>query len=257
LALPTVWVWLSEQQVSWPGELPVLRATGRALRSGLVLPPAQAVPQDPLRVASQQQAEVAAGHPDAPVLPRAAAEESVSVHAAAGRLPEAEAVHAAAEPRPEVASAPWVQQAAAGAAEEPDESGAARPGEAAASDVPAQQPAEARQADVAEQPPAAVRPVPWAEQAEAVLPWVHQAADPSALPSEAASVFRQGPILAGPARPRAAARFAHAMRSLQIASRSEPLWQAARNEGWSCGSTSPEGSLTKFWFESWFDEVLE
>ncbi|WP_334532551.1 hypothetical protein [Bradyrhizobium sp. AZCC 2230] len=267
-------MWLSEQQVSWPGELPVLRATGWALRSELALPPAQAVPQGPLKVVWLQQAE--AGHPDAPVLPRAAAEESVSVRAAAGLLPEAAAalvraaaglppeaaavsVHAAAEPRPEAASEPWVQQAAAGAAEEPDESGAARPGEAAASDVPALQPAEVRRADAAGQPPGAARPEPWAEQAAAppaVLPWVQQAADPSALPSEAASVFRQGPILAGPARPRAA-RFAHAMRSLQIASRSEPLWQAARNEGWSCGSTSPEGSLTKFWFESWFDEVLE
>ncbi|TYL91193.1 hypothetical protein FXB40_29100, partial [Bradyrhizobium rifense] len=134
----TVWVWLSEQQVSRPDELPVLRAAGQALRSGLALPPAQAVPQDPLKVAWQQQAGVAAGHLDAPVLPRAAAGgESALVRAAAGLPPEAAAVsvHAAAEPRPEAASAPWVQPAAAGAAEEPDESGAARPGEAAASDV--------------------------------------------------------------------------------------------------------------------------
>jgi hypothetical protein len=259
LASRTVWVWLSGQEVSWPGELPALRATERALRSELALPPAQAVPQDLLKAAWLQQAEEA-GHPDAPVLPRAAAAaESASVRA--GLLPEeaAVSVHVAAEPRPEAASAPWVQQAAAGAAEEPDESRAAA---AAASDVPAQQPAGARRADAAGQPPAAVRPVPWAEQAvvrlaEAAPPGARRAADPLALPSEAASVFRQGPILAGPARPRAA-RFAHAMRSLQIASRSEPSWQAARNEGWSCGSTSPEGSLTKSWCdEVWFDEVLE
>lgn len=186
------------------------------------------------------------------MLPRAA--ESVSVRAAAGPLPEAAAVsvHVAAEPRPQAASAPWVQQAAV---EEPDGSRAAQPAVAAASGETAQQPAEVRRADAAVQPPAAVRPVPWAQQAAAELgsPGARRAAGPLALPSEAASVFRQGPIPAGPARPRAAARFAHAMRSLRIASRSEPSWQAARNEGWSCGSTSPEGSLTK----CWFDEVLE
>lgn len=183
------------------------------------------------------------------MLPRAA--ESVLVRAAAGPLPEAAAVsvHVAVEPRPEAASAPWVQQAA-GAAEEPDGSRAAQP---AASGETARQPAEVRRADAAVQPPAAARPVPWALQAVAESPGARRAAGPLALPSEAASVFRQGPIPAGPARPRGAARFAHAMRSLQIASRSEPSWQAARNEGWSCGSTSPEGSLTK----CWFDEVLE
>lgn len=240
--------------MSWPGELPVLRATEWALRPGLALPSAQAVPQ---KVAWLQQAEVAE-ESDAPVLPRAVAE---SVRAAAGLLPEAAGSgHVAAEPRPEAVSAPWVQPAAAGVAEEPDGSRAAQPAEAAASGGPVRQPAEARRADVAVQPPAAVRPVPWAQQvaaqqvaAEAALPGAQRAAVPlalpSALPSEAASVFRQGPILAGPARPRAAARFAHAMRSLQTASRSERSWQAARNEGWSCGSTSPEGSLTKFWFE--------
>ena len=160
LASRTVRAWLSGQEVSWPGELPALRATERALRSELALPPAQAVPQDLLKAAWLQQAE-AAGHPDAPVLPRAAAAaESASVRA--GLLPEAAAVaaHAAAEPRPEAASAPWVQQAAAGAAEEPDVSEAARPAEAAASDVPALQPAAAGRADAAGQPPAAVRPVP-------------------------------------------------------------------------------------------------
>jgi hypothetical protein len=160
------------------------------------------------------------------VLPRAAA-ESGSVRAAAGPLPEAAAVsvHVVAEPRPEVASAPWVLQAAAGAAAEPDESEAALPGEAAASGEAALQLAEAGAPDAAEQPRAAVGRVAWAEQAvarlaEAALPGARRAAAPSALPSEAASVFRQGQSPAGPARPRAAARFAHAMRSLQIASRS-------------------------------------
>jgi hypothetical protein len=45
------------------------------MRSELALPLAQAVPQVPLKVAWLQQAEVAAGagHPDASVLPRAAA----------------------------------------------------------------------------------------------------------------------------------------------------------------------------------------
>ncbi|WP_433996478.1 hypothetical protein [Bradyrhizobium diazoefficiens] len=243
---------MSGQQVSWPGELPVLRATEWALRSERASPPAQAVPQ---KVAWLQQAEVAE-ESDAPVLPRAVA-ESVSVRAAVGLLPEAAVSgHVAAEPRPEAVSAPWVQPAAAGVAEEPDGSRAAQPAVAAASGGPVRQPAEARRGDVAVQPPAAVRPVPWARQvaaqqvaAEAALPGAQRAAVPLALPSEAASVFRQGPILAGPGRPRAAARFAHAMRSLQIASRSERSWQAARNEGWSCGSTSPEGSLTKRWFE--------
>lgn len=249
----TVWASLLGQQVSSSGELPVPRATGWAFRSG------QAVPQGPPKVACLQQAEVSAREPDAPVLPRAAV-ESVWVRAAAGpeeasaraaaELPPEEAAvsaHVAAEPRPEAASAPWVQQAAA---EEPDGSRAAQP---AASGETAQQPAEVLRADAVGQPPAVVRPVPWAQQAaELGSPGARWAAAPLALPSEAASVFRQGPILAGPARPRAATRFAHAMRSLQIASRSEPSSQAARNEGWSCGSTSPEGSLTK----CWFDEVL-
>jgi hypothetical protein len=47
--------------VSWPGELPVLRATAWALRSGLALPSAQALPPDLLKVAWLEQAEVSAG----------------------------------------------------------------------------------------------------------------------------------------------------------------------------------------------------
>jgi hypothetical protein len=177
-----VWVWLSGQQMVWPADLPALRATAWTLRSGLALPPAQAVPQGPLKVAWLQQAEVSVGQPDAPVLPRAAAESvsvraaaeplpgaasvraaaeplpgAASVRAAAEPLPGAASVHVAAEPRPEAASVPWVQQAAA--EEEPDESRAAAP-EAAALGVTAQQPAEVVRADAAGQPPAAVRPAP-------------------------------------------------------------------------------------------------
>ena len=87
-----------------------------------------------------------------------------------------------------------------------------------------QRPAAAQRADGAVQPRVAERPGAQAQQA----------AQPRAVPSAAASVFRQGPRLeAAPVRPRAAAQFALAMRSLRIASRSEPSSQAARNEDWS------------------------
>ncbi|MET4801805.1 hypothetical protein ABIA96_004388 [Bradyrhizobium sp. LB11.1] len=227
-ALRSARVWLLEPEAS-PDELPALRATVWALRSERASPPGQAGPQGPLQAARLQQADVSAGSLDAPVLPGAAAEP---VHAAAGLLPEeaAESVHAAAEPLPEAASAAWAQQASAGA---PDGSRAAEP---AASDVPARQPAGVQRADAAGQPQAAVRPDAWERRAavQPVVPDALRAAVPSALPWEAASVFRQGPALAGPARPRAAARFAHAMRSLRFASRSERSWQAARSEDWSC-----------------------
>lgn len=55
LASRTVWVWLLGQQVPSSGELPVLRATERAL------PSAWAVSQGLLKVAWLQQAEVLAG----------------------------------------------------------------------------------------------------------------------------------------------------------------------------------------------------
>jgi hypothetical protein len=155
--------------------------------------------------------EASAWQPDAPALPRA-----VSVHAAAGpRLEAAVSVHAAAEPQLEAASVPWAQQVAA---EVSDGSRAAR---LAVSGVTARQPAEVRRADAAVRPPVAVRSVPWAQQAAAASPGARPAAVPLALPSAAASVFRQGPsLLSGPAPPRAAARFAHATRSLRIASQS-------------------------------------
>lgn len=53
-ALASRTVWVSAQQVSCPGDLPVLRATEWALRSG------QGVPQGPPKVAWLQQAEVSA-----------------------------------------------------------------------------------------------------------------------------------------------------------------------------------------------------
>jgi hypothetical protein len=209
----TVRVWLSGPEAS-PDELPVRQASERALPSGLALWWAQAVPQGPLTAPWLRDAEASAWWPDVPA-PRAVV-----------------SVHAAAEPRPEAASAPWVQQAGAVAVEVSDASRAALP---AASDVPVRQLAAARQADAVGRPSVAAQSGVREPQAAAELPGARRVAVPLALPSAAASVFRQGPSLAGPARPRAAARFAHAMRSLQIASRSEPSWRAARNEGWSCG----------------------
>ncbi|MGY4232795.1 hypothetical protein ACVIIW_001742 [Bradyrhizobium sp. USDA 4449] len=167
-------------------------------------------------------AAVVSVHAAAALRPGAAV---VSVHAAAAPRPGAAAVsvHAAAAPQPG-ASAAWVLQAVAGAV--PDGSGVA------ASGVTARRPAEVRRADAAVQLPAELRWVPWARQAAARSD--ARAVLPLALPSEAASAFRQGRSLeAEPAR-RRAVRFAHAMRSLRIASRSEPSWQAARSEDWSC-----------------------
>jgi hypothetical protein len=164
-----------------------------------------------------------------PAVPQAVPEVVVSGRAAAG--PQPEAVTAASE-----------RQAAGVAVEQPDEPQA----EAVAAEVllgaAVRQPAAARLGGEAVRRPAAARRADGAVQRRAaVLPdaRVLQAAQPLAVPSAAASVFHQGPSLAtgpaGPARPRAAKRFAHAMRSLPIASRSEPWSQAARNEGWSCG----------------------
>ena len=192
-------------------------------------PWAQAVPQDPPQGAAE--ASETGVHLSA-VWVRAAAEppreavpaawepgvlQAVSGHAAAALLPAA--VRAASALRPAAAKVASGQQAAGVAAAEPGgpqvvAKAAALPGAAV------RPPAEALQADEV-QPRVAVWPVA-------------QAAWPLAVPSEAASVFRQGQsLVAGPAQPRAAAHFAHAMRSLRIASRSEPSLQAARNEGWS------------------------
>ncbi|MGY8711976.1 hypothetical protein RAD16_40125, partial [Bradyrhizobium sp. 18BD] len=213
-----------------------------------VLVLASDVPLVPLRaavvpVASERDARPAEPQP-----------EAVSVCAAARPEAASARVHAVGVPQPEAATAASEQQLAAGAAWVRASQAAAA--EAAVSDAPVRQRAAVERAD-AEEPrraaarrgvrelQAALRPA----EEEVVWPDAQRAAAPLALPSEAASVFRQGPILAGLARRRAAARFAHAMRWLPIASRSEPLSQAARNEGWSCGSNSPEGSLTKCWDE--------
>jgi hypothetical protein len=192
------------------------------------------------------QARAVPGEP----LPEAA--EEVSAHAAAEPQREAgaalvvlqagpEAAHAAAGPQPEAARAASERQAAVGAAAEPDGPRAAAEEAGVRQGAAVRPQAAARLAGEAAQLPVAVRPD------ERAL----QAARRPAVPSAAASVFRQARSLGlAPARQRAA-RFAHAMRCLPIASRSEPSLQAARNEDWSWWSTSPEGSLTKC-----FDEQL-
>lgn len=209
--------------------------SGQPRRGGLQAPPAREtalpkvpapdVPRAAVRlplVASEQDARPAE-------LPR----EAASVCAAARR--GAASAHAAEAPLPEAATAASERQAAVSA---PD---ASRAAEVAVSDVTARQPAAARRADAEVQPRAAARSgvpelqaVPRPE--EVARPDAQRAAVPSALPwalpSKGASICRSL-VVAALARPRAAARFAHAMRSLQIASRSEPSLQAARNEGWS------------------------
>ncbi|MBB4363270.1 hypothetical protein GGD65_004307 [Bradyrhizobium sp. CIR18] len=130
---------------------------------------------------------------------------------------------AAAAPRPGAARAASVRQAAVVAAGEPDGPQVAAEAVAARRDAAVRRPAAAQPAGGAVQRRAAERPGARAQQA----------AQPR-VPSAAASVFRQGLHLeAAPVRPRAAAHFALAMRSLRIASRSEPSSRAARNEDWS------------------------
>lgn len=164
--------------------------------------------------------------------------EAVPVVWGPGAPQAAVSVRAAAGPRPEAATAASEPRAAEVAAEAPDELRAAAE---APQDAAARQPEEAQPEDAVVPPRAAVPsdvrvPQAVARLVAAEVRAARRAAVPSAAPSEAASVFRQGPFLAaGPARPQAAARFAHAMRSLRIASRSEPSWQAARSEGWSYG----------------------
>jgi hypothetical protein len=211
--------WRSGQQAS-PGALREPQVPERAL------PWAPAVPKDPLPEAAEALARAVAEQRRAawePGVPRAVPEGEESARAAAGLQPAA-------------ATAASGRQAAVGAAAEPDGPQVAAEAAGALPGAAVLQPAEAQRADGAVLPRAAVRPGARAPQAA----W------PLAVPSAAASVFRQGrSLVAALARPRAAARFAHAMRCLPIASRSEPWWQAARNEGWSWWSTSPEGSLTK------------
>ncbi|MGX1167430.1 hypothetical protein AB7M16_003696 [Bradyrhizobium sp. USDA 372] len=216
------WAQLSEQAV-----LPSAQARASA-------GPAEPLPEAAEGAGSGEPQAAAWSGPAAAAPPREAAGQPGVRQAAApavwelgARQGAAEAAvsgRAAAAPRPEAAKAASEQQAAAGAAEVPDgpqgeaEAVAALPGAAG------QLPAGALQAGAAVLPRAA----------EPRGARVLQAARLRAVPSAAASVFRQGPCLAaGPARPRAARRLAHAMRCWPIASRSEPSSQAARNEGWS------------------------
>jgi hypothetical protein len=146
--------------------------------------------------------------------------------------------HAAGVPQPEAATAAW-ELPAVGVAAEAEVSDVPQAEEAVVgSGAMARQPAAAEREDAEVQLRAAaswgaqeLQAVPRPE--EVVRQDVRQAAVPSVLPSEAASICRSLVVVSALARPRAAARFAHAMRSLRIASRSEPSLQAARNEGWS------------------------
>lgn len=202
--LPSVQVWLPGQARS--GEPWVLLSEQQAL------PPARGAPQDPLPEAAEAASE--SGEPQAAVASaRAAAEPPREAVLAAWEpdvlraVPEAAvSERAAAALQPAAAKAASGRQAAVGAAAAPGGPQVAAEAVAALQGAAVRQPAEAQQAGGAVQPRAAV---PRGARAP-------QAARPLAVPSEAASVFRQGPslVVVGPAQPRAAARFAHAMRSL-------------------------------------------
>ncbi|MCS3763562.1 hypothetical protein GGE24_006741 [Bradyrhizobium centrosematis] len=187
--------------------------------------PREAEPGESERGARRAVAEAACGAVRrAAAWARAAAPRRAAVPGVLPAVREAASGHAAAGPQPGAVTAASARQAAGVAAAGPGgppvaaEAEVARPGEAV------RPPAAAQRADGEVQLRAAARRGARAGQAARLL----------AAPSAAASVFRQGPYLAaGPARPRAAAHFALAMRSLRIASRSEPSSQAARNEDWS------------------------
>ncbi|APG07189.1 hypothetical protein BKD09_02500 [Bradyrhizobium japonicum] len=168
-------------------------------------------------------------------LRREAASACAAARPGAAELAQA---HAAGVPQPEAATAAW-ELPAVGVGAEAEVPDVPQAEEAVVgSGATARQPAAAEREDAEVQPRAAA---PWGAQElravprpeEVVRQDVRQAAVPSALPSEAASICRSLVVVSALARPRAAARFAHAMRSLRIASRSEPSLQAARNEGWS------------------------
>jgi len=168
-------------------------------------------------------------------LRREAASACAAARPGAAELAQA---HAAGVPQPEAATAAW-ELPAVGVAAEAEVPDVPQAEEAVVeSGATARQPAAAEREDAEVQLRAAA---PWGaqelqavpRQEEVVRQDVRQAAVPSALPSEAASICRSLVVVSAPARPRAVARFAHAMRSLRIASRSEPSLQAARNEGWS------------------------
>jgi hypothetical protein len=190
-----------------------------------VLPWAPAVPQDLLPEAAEAWARAVAEPRRAavpvawePGVPRAVPEGEESARAAAALQPAAVTAASGRQAAVEAAAEPDGPQAAVGAGAEPDGPQVAAEAVGALRGAAVLQPAEAQRAE---------------------------GAVPSVLPSEAASICRSLVVVSALARPRAAARFAHAMRCLPIASRSEPWSQAAGNEGWSWWSTSPEGSLTK------------
>jgi hypothetical protein len=232
--LPLALEWRLGQAVSGEPLAPQVSARAQALRSE----PARLVLEAPL---PEVAAEVESVSP--------AVEElgSASVRRAPAVLPGAVgsgSAHAAAVPRPEAVRAASGPQAAVAPEEVPDASQGA---EAVASDVTAREPEEvvsARVAAGAVPPRAAARL--GARERRAVVPraavgpqvWLRAAA-PSVALWMVASAFRQDPLrpAAGPARSRwvrLGMRLAHAMRSLQMASRSEPSWQAARSEVESC-----------------------
>ncbi|MBB4374687.1 hypothetical protein GGD63_007521 [Bradyrhizobium sp. cir1] len=228
--------WVSPSEREW---LPALASPGgpqvHRLKGPWASPSAQAwaAPRAPLQEAAevlelgarQREAVLAAS-----AVPQAGPEAAASGHAAAGPRPEAvlsvlepavsraapEAAvseRAAAGPQPEAVQQVSVRQAAGVAAAEPGgPQGAAA--EAALQGAAVRLPAAAQRAGGAVQ-----------RRVVAVQPdaGAQQAARPRAGPSAAASVFRQGRSLAtepaGPARPRAAKRSAHAMRCWPIASR--------------------------------------
>jgi len=242
--LVSVSAWWSSAQRAQPAARRGPQASGWALAWGLA--------QRGAPLEEPPQAVPAVWEPD---VRRAEPEAAVSARAAAEPRPEAASVRAVAGLRPEAATAASERPVAGVVVAAPD---ASEPVEAEVSDATERLPAAAVREDAEVQPRAAVRSDVQELQAAlrpgaVAVPDAQRAAVPWALPSEAASVFRQGrSLVAAPAQRRATARSAHAMRCLPVASRSEPWSQAARNEGWSWWSTSPEGSLTKWWD----DEVL-
>jgi hypothetical protein len=204
--------------------------------------PARAVPEELLQLAAQAASALGSGVPRAvpeaavPVCAAAELQPAAALPASGARqaVPEAAvSAHAVAEPRPGAATAASGRQAAGVAAEVPDELAPAEAEAPAGPQVAAEAVAALLGAAVRQPAEAAPRADGAVQLRAAVPPGARapQAARPRAVPSAAASVFRQGrSLVAAPARPRAAMRLAHAMRRLPAASRSEPWWQAARNE---------------------------
>ncbi|MBM7486506.1 hypothetical protein JOE52_005488 [Bradyrhizobium canariense] len=220
----TVWLKVQPERVH-----PVARSERPAQATVLPWAPALGVPEELLQAAAVVSGEPRAAEAwvRAAAEPRRVAALAAWAPGARQAVPEAAvSARAVAEPQPGAAQVASGRRAAVGAAAVPDGPQVVAGAVAALLGAAVPQPAEALPADGEVQLRAAVRPGARAPQA----------ARPLVVPSAAASVFRQGrSLVAAPARRQAAARLVHAMRSLRIASRSEPWWQAARNEGWSCG----------------------